>query len=109
MSIRHYNPTSAGRRGMTTLDRSLLAKKGPEKSLVKGIKDHAGRNNQGRITTRHQGGGHKHLYRFVDFRHDKLDVPGKILSFEHDPNRTSFIALVCYQDGEKRYVLLPQQ
>jgi large subunit ribosomal protein L2 len=93
---------------MTTVTRSILTKKEPEKSLVSGFKRAVGRNNVGRITTRHKGGGHKRLYRFVDFKQDKFNVPGRITAIEYDPNRTTFIALVVYKDGEKRYVLLPQ-
>lgn len=106
--MKQYNPTSPGRRGMSTLDRSSLVKKGPEKSLTAGIHRAAGRNHAGRITTRHKGGGHKQLYRFVDFGQDKVDVSARVITCEYDPNRTCFIALVCYEDGDKRYILLPQ-
>jgi large subunit ribosomal protein L2 len=107
-NMKYYNPTSSGRRGMTTIDRSILTKKAPEKNLTWGFKRAVGRNNVGRITTRHKGGGHKRLYRLIDFKQNKFDIPGNIVSIEYDPNRTSFIALVVYKDGEKRYVLLPQ-
>jgi len=108
MAIKVYNPTSAGRRGMTSVDFSTLTKFEPEKNLTKGKKNTSARNNNGRITTRHQGGGHKKLYRLVDFRQDKYNVPGRVASIEYDPNRTSFIALVIYKDGEKRYILAPR-
>ena len=93
---------------MTVADMTVLDHKAPEKSLTHGFRRGSGRNNVGRITTRHKGGGHKRRYREIDFGADKRDIPAKILSFEYDPNRTSFIALVCYKDGEKRYVLMPQ-
>ncbi len=85
--------------------RSLVTQKAPEKSLTVGFKRHVGRNNAGRITVRHKGGGHKRLYRMVSFSYDKKDIPGRIVAIEYDPNRTSFIALIHYKDGEKRYVL----
>lgn len=103
-----YRPTSPGRRQMTVVDFSVLTKSKPEKRLTAGLKSHAGRNSQGRITVRHQGGGHKRQYRLVDFKQNKLEVPGKVVSIEYDPNRTSFIALVNYKDGDKRYILAPQ-
>ena len=108
MAIKVYNPTSPGRRGMTSVDFSVLTKSEPEKSLTKGIKNTSARNNNGRITTRHQGGGHKKLYRLVDFKQDKYNIPGRVASIEYDPNRTAFIALVIYKDGEKRYILAPR-
>jgi len=107
MAIKFYKPISAGRREMTGVDFSMLTKRKPEKRLTKGKKQTAARNNQGRITTRHQGGGHKKLYRLVDFKQDKYNIPGRIASIEYDPNRTAFIALVIYKDGEKRYILAP--
>lgn len=107
--MRHYNPTTPGRRGMTTImRRSLALRSDPQRSLVKGKKKRGGRNNAGRITTRHQGGGHKQRYRTVDLKGNKIGVPGTIVSHEYDPNRTALIALIAYRDGEKRYVLLPQ-
>ncbi|MBI4919896.1 50S ribosomal protein L2 [Candidatus Azambacteria bacterium] len=108
MAIKIYNSTSPGRREMTGVDFSMITKSEPEKSLTSGIKKTSARNNRGRITTRHQGGGHKKLYRLVDFRQDKYDIPGRIASIEYDPNRTAFIALVVYKDGEKRYILAPR-
>src|SRR3989344_1518610 len=108
MAIKIYKPTSAGRREMTGVDFSILTWSEPEKSLTKGKKRTSARNNRGRITTRHQGGGHKKLYRLVDFKQDKYNVPGRVASIEYDPNRTAFIALVIYKDGEKRYILAPR-
>ncbi len=108
MSIKIYNPTSPGRREMTGVDFSVLTKTRPEKSLTKGKKRTSARNNRGRITTRHQGGGHKKLYRLVDFKQDKYNISGRVVSVEYDPNRTAFIALVFYKDGEKRYILAPR-
>ena len=93
---------------MSVVDFSVLTKSKPEKRLTAGLRSHAGRNSQGRITVRHQGGGHKKQYRLVDFKQDKFEVPGKVVSIEYDPNRTSFIALVNYKDGDKRYILAPQ-
>ena len=92
---------------MTGVDFSVLTKSYPEKSLTKGIKRTSARNNRGRITVRHQGGGHKKLYRLVDFKQNKYDISGRVASIEYDPNRTAFIALVVYKDGEKRYILAP--
>lgn len=103
-----YRPTTPGRRQMSVVDFSVLTKSKPEKRLTAGLRSHAGRNSQGRITVRHQGGGHKKQYRLVDFKQDKFEVPGKVVSIEYDPNRTSFIALVNYKDGDKRYILAPQ-
>ncbi|MDP3004416.1 MAG: 50S ribosomal protein L2 [Candidatus Azambacteria bacterium] len=108
MAIKIYNPTSPGRREMTGVDFSVLTKVRPEKSLTKGKKRTSARNNRGRITTRHQGGGHKKLYRLVDFKQDKYNIPGRVASIEYDPNRTAFIALIIYKDGEKRYILAPR-
>jgi len=103
-----YRPTTPGRRQMSAVDFSVLTKSKPEKRLTAGLRSRAGRNSQGRITVRHQGGGHKKQYRLVDFKQDKFEVPGKVVSIEYDPNRTSFIALVNYKDGDKRYILAPQ-
>lgn len=108
MPIKIYNPTSAGRRQITGVDFSVLTKSEPEKSLTKGIKNTSARNNRGRITMRHQGGGHKKLYRFIDFIQKKYNVPGRVTAIEYDPNRTAFIALIIYKDGEKRYILSPR-
>jgi len=108
MPIRIYKPTSAGRRQMSVVDLSELARKPPEASLVTGrTPQHGGRNAHGHITTRFQGGGHKRLYRRIDFRRDKLDIPAKVAAIEYDPNRSAHIALLHYADGEKRYILAP--
>lgn len=107
--MKSYKPTTASRRFMTVVDYSVLTKKEPEKSLTFGRKRMVGRGSNGRITTRHKGGGVKKLYRVIDFRQqDKLDIPGKVSAIEYDPNRTAFIALVTYKDGEKRYILAPK-
>ncbi|MBI2021047.1 50S ribosomal protein L2 [Candidatus Giovannonibacteria bacterium] len=104
-----YPPRSPSRRQLTGINyREFLTRREPEKSLIKGIKKNAGRNNLGRITTRHQGGGSKKLLRFIDFKFDKKDIPARVLSVEYDPFRTAFIGLVLYKDGEKRYVVLPK-
>jgi large subunit ribosomal protein L2 len=106
--MKRYKPTTPGRRGMTSVDYSSLSKKKPEKKLTKKLVKKAGRGYRGRITTRHKGGGHKRNYRLIDFkRHDKMGIPAKVISIEYDPNRSCFIALLIYQDGEKRYVLAP--
>ncbi|MDH5597205.1 MAG: 50S ribosomal protein L2 [Candidatus Peregrinibacteria bacterium] len=108
MPIKKYKPTTPGRRNMSTVDYSELTKTRPQKGLVKSKSSRAGRNNQGRITVRHRGGGVKRLYRTIDKkRFDKLDVPAKVESVEYDPNRTAFIALLLYADGERRYILAP--
>jgi large subunit ribosomal protein L2 len=107
--MKAYKPTSPSKRHQTTVTyRNVLTKSTPEKSLTKGFKRSVGRNNQGRITTRHKGGGHKRLYREIDFMYNKHDIPAKITSIEYDPNRNAFISLVCYADGEKRYVIIPK-
>jgi len=107
--MKRYKPTTSGRRGMTGIDYSGLTKKEPEKKLTKRIVKAAGRGYKGRITVRHQGGGNKKKYRLIDFKQiDKIDIPAKVTAIEYDPNRTGFIALLCYADGEKRYVLAPQ-
>lgn len=104
-----YKPTTPGRRGMTGIDYStLLTKKRPEKSLTVGLRKRGGRNSQGTITVRFRGGGNKIKYRFVDFKQDKINIPAKVQAIEYDPNRTAFIALVSYLDGEKRYILAPR-
>ena len=107
MAIRFYKPTTPGRRGMTVTDYSGLSKVAPEKSLLTVIKKHAGRNNTGRITVRHHGGGNRQKYRIIDFKRNKLDIPAKVATIEYDPNRSAFIALLNYADGEKRYILAP--
>ena len=107
--MRKYNPTSPGRRQMEVIPwKGVLTKKEPERSLTFGFRRTVGRNSQGRITTRHKGSGAKRLWREVDFKYDKKDIPAKVMSMEYDPNRTSFIALVQYADGEKRYISAPQ-
>lgn len=107
MSIRKYKPTSPGRRHGSVLDYSEITRTKPEKSLLRPIKKTGGRNNMGRITVRHRGGGHKRRYRVIDFKRNKDGVPAKVASIEYDPNRTCFIALLHYADGEKRYILAP--
>ncbi len=105
----NYKPTTPGRRGMSTLKNEEITKKSPEKNLVKTVKKNGGRNNQGKITVRHQGGGAKRKYRMIDFKRDKKNIPGKVAGIEYDPNRTANIALINYLDGEKRYILAPQE
>ena len=107
MPIRKYNPTSPGRRGMTVSTFEEVTKKRPEKSLTEPLKKHSGRNAHGHITVRHRGGGHKRLYRIIDFKRNKHGVPGTVEAIEYDPNRTARIALIVYEDGEKRYILAP--
>lgn len=109
MALITYKPTSPSRRQLVTVDRSHLHKGAPEKSLVETLKKNGGRNNQGRITTRHQGGGHKRKYRMIDFKRRKFDMVATVERLEYDPNRTAFIALVTYEDGEKAYFLAPQR
>ncbi|HIT68674.1 MAG TPA: 50S ribosomal protein L2 [Candidatus Aphodomonas merdavium] len=107
MAIRVYKPTSPARRFMSVLTYEELTKKAPERSLTEYLKKNAGRNCQGKITVRHQGGGNKVKYRVIDFKRNKDDVPAKVVALEYDPNRSAFIALLCYADGEKRYILAP--
>jgi large subunit ribosomal protein L2 len=107
MAVKTYRPVTPARRFLTTPDFSILTKKDPEKSLLESQKSRAGRNNHGRITTRHKGGGVRQHYRLIDFKRDKLGIPAKVIALEYDPNRTSFIALLQYVDGEKRYILAP--
>src|ERR687897_2328706 len=107
MPIRIYKPTSPGRRSMSVSTFEEITKKEPEKSLIEPLKKHAGRNNRGRITTRHRGGGHKRFYRIIDFKRNKAGVPAKVAAIEYDPNRSARIALLHYVDGEKRYILAP--
>lgn len=107
MAIKTYRPTTPARRFVTRVEyKKILTKKEPEKSLVFGISEKAGRS-KGRISVRHQGAGAKRLYRIVDFKQDKLDIPAKVISIEYDPNRTAFLSLLHYTDGEKRYILAP--
>ena len=108
MPIISYKPTTNGRRGMTTMDYSGLSKVAPEKSLLAPLKKNAGRNSYGRITVRHRGGGNRRKYRIIDFKRNKADMPATVLTLEYDPNRSAHIALVQYEDGEKRYIIAPQ-
>ena len=109
MPIRKYKPTTPGRRGSSVADFVEITRTTPEKSLTRPLPKKGGRNNQGRITTRHQGGGHKRAYRIIDFRrYDKDGVPAKVAHIEYDPNRTARIALLHYADGEKRYIICPK-
>lgn len=107
MAIKSYNPTSAGRRHQTCSTFDEITKSTPEKSLLVVLKKSGGRNSNGRITSRHQGGGHKQKYRIIDFRRDKRSIPATVASIEYDPNRSARIALLNYADGEKRYILAP--
>jgi large subunit ribosomal protein L2 len=107
MPIKKYKPTSPGRRFMSVSTFEEVTRAEPEKSLVQHLKKHSGRNVNGRVTVRHRGGGHKKLYRIIDFRRDKVGVPGRVSTIEYDPNRSARIALVAYRDGEKRYILAP--
>jgi large subunit ribosomal protein L2 len=110
MGIRKYKPTTAGRRGSSVADFAEITRDHPEKSLVRPLHGKGGRNSYGRITTRHQGGGHKRAYRLIDFRRsDKDGVPAKVAHIEYDPNRTARIALLHYADGEKRYIIAPEK
>ena len=108
MAIKTYKPTTPGRRKMSTLVNEDITTSTPEKSLLTTIKKNSGRNNQGKITVRHQGGGVKRKYRIIDFKRNKLEVPGTVASIEYDPNRTANIALINYADGEKRYIIAPK-
>ena len=108
MAIRNYKPTTPGRRKMSALVNEEITSSTPEKSLTITMKKNGGRNNQGKITVRHQGGGEKRKYRIIDFKRNKSNVPGKVVSIEYDPNRTANIALICYLDGEKRYIIAPK-
>ena len=107
MAVKHYKPTTPGRRGMTVIDYSELSKVAPEKSLLQPVKNNAGRNSYGRITVRHQGGGNRRKYRVIDFKRDKVGIPATVLTIEYDPNRSAFISLIQYEDGEKRYIIAP--
>ncbi|WED86511.1 50S ribosomal protein L2 [Bacillus velezensis] len=108
MAIKKYKPTSNGRRGMTTSDFAEITTDQPEKSLLAPLHKKGGRNNQGKLTVRHQGGGHKRQYRVIDFKRDKDGIPGRVATVEYDPNRSANIALINYVDGEKRYILAPK-
>lgn len=107
MAIKKYKPTTSSQRFKTSTDFSGLTKKAPEKALLKPLKSKGGRNNTGRITMRRRGGGHKRRYRLIDFKRNKPGVPAKVVSIEYDPNRSAFISLLVYVDGEKRYILTP--
>ena len=107
MAIKSFKPTTPSRRNMTVVDYRGLSKVKPEKSLLESLKKTAGRNSYGRITVRHHGGGNKIKYRIIDFKRDKVGMPAEVKTIEYDPNRTAFIALVRYEDGEKRYILAP--
>ena len=109
MALKKFNPTTPGRRGLVLVDRAGLWKGKPVKALTEGLNKKGGRNNTGRITARRRGGGHKRLYRVIDFKRRKFDVSAKVLRLEYDPNRTAFIALIEYEDGELGYILAPQR
>ncbi|MCE5621470.1 50S ribosomal protein L2 [Staphylococcus pseudintermedius] len=108
MALKHYKPITNGRRNMTTLDFAEITKSEPEKSLLQPLPKKAGRNNQGKLTVRHHGGGHKRQYRVIDFKRNKDGIPGKVNSIQYDPNRSANIALIVYADGEKRYIIAPK-
>jgi len=108
MAIRNFKPTTNARRKMSTLINTEITTDTPEKSLVVTLKKNGGRNNQGRITVRHHGGGEKRKYRLIDFKRDKKDIPGTVATIEYDPNRSANIALINYKDGEKRYIIAPK-
>ena len=107
MGIKTFNPYTPSRRAMTQLDNAEITKSTPEKSLTVSLNKTAGRNNQGKITVRHHGGGSRRKYRIIDFKRNKVDVPATVKSIEYDPNRTANIALICYADGEKSYIIAP--
>src|SRR3954464_3438530 len=109
MALKTFNPTTPGQRQLVMVDRSALYKGKPVKALTEGKRGDGGRNNTGRITVRFRGGGHKKSYRLVDFKRNKVDVPAVVERLESDPNRTAFIALIKYQDGEQAYILAPQR
>ena len=108
MAIKIYKPTTNGRRGMTTLANTEITTSTPEKSLLVSKTRTGGRNNQGRMTVRHIGGGAKQKYRVIDFKRNKVGVPGRVATIEYDPNRNANIALIVYKDGEKRYIIAPK-
>jgi large subunit ribosomal protein L2 len=107
MAIKKYKPTSPGRRGMSGYTFEEITRSKPERSLTVALRKRAGRNNQGRITIRHRGGGHRRRYRIIDFKRDKIGIPGRVATLEYDPNRSARIALIVYADGEKRYIIAP--
>ena len=107
MAIKFYKPTTPGRRGMTSMDYSELSKVAPERSLLEPLKKNAGRNNYGCITVRHRGGGNRRKYRVIDFKRERFGIEATVMTLEYDPNRSAFIALVQYTDGEKRYIIAP--
>ncbi len=107
MPVKHYKPTTPGRRGMTVIDYSALSKVAPERSLLAPLKSTSGRNSYGRITVRHRGGANRRKYRIIDFKRNKFDVPATVVSVEYDPNRSAHIALIQYEDGVKSYILAP--
>ena len=107
MAVKFYKPTTPGMRGMTVIDYSELSKVAPEKSLLESVKNKSGRNSYGRITVRHRGGGNRRKYRIIDFKRNKTGIPATVMTLEYDPNRTAFIALLQYEDGEKRYIIAP--
>ncbi|MBO6302399.1 MAG: 50S ribosomal protein L2 [Ruminiclostridium sp.] len=109
MAIKTYKPVTPGRRGMTVIDYSGLSKVAPERSLLETLKKHSGRNSYGRITVRHKGGANRRKYRVIDFKRNKLGMNAEVKTIEYDPNRSAFIALVQYEDGEKRYILAPEK
>lgn len=107
MAVKVYKPTSPGRRDMSGHSFEEITRREPERSLVRGMRKHGGRNSRGKITVRHRGGGHKRRYREIDFKRDKRGIPARVASVEYDPNRTARIALLVYADGEKRYIIAP--
>ncbi len=107
MALKTFRPTSPARRQMTTLVNEEITKYSPEKSLLAPLKKHSGRNSYGRITVRHHGGGNRQKYRIIDFKRNKDNIPAKVIGIEYDPNRSANIALICYADGEKRYIIAP--
>jgi large subunit ribosomal protein L2 len=109
MALKNFNPTTPGQRQLVIVDRSELHKGAPEKTLTEGLRKSGGRNNHGRVTAYHRGGGHKRRYRLVDFKRRKFDMPATVERLEYDPNRSAFIALVKYEDGELAYILAPQR
>ena len=107
MAVKSYKPTTPSRRQMTVTDYSVLSKVEPEKSLLAPVKSKSGRNSYGRITVRHRGGANRRKYRIIDFKRDKFDIPAQVMTLEYDPNRSAHIALLQYEDGEKRYIIAP--
>ena len=107
MAVKVYKPTSAGRRGMTGHSFEEITKSTPQRSLTEAVRKHGGRNNTGRVTVRHRGGGHKRRYRIIDFKRNKFDCAAQVIAVEYDPNRSARIALLQYEDGEKRYIIAP--